>query len=68
MPQVFAVVEWEKRGGEDLPIYPPSDRVEKRSLTSIMHVGKQNSDGKEICAIQFQGKLWEGYIDNLHSK
>ena len=35
MPALFAVVVWLKKGGEDLPLYPPN--VEALSISCLMH-------------------------------
>ena len=66
MPALFAVVVWLKKGGEDLPPYPPN--VGALSISCLMHDGKKNSSNKEICTMQHLNKLWEGYIDSEYSK
>ena len=61
---VFGVVVWQRKGGVDLPPYPPC--VEALSLGILMRDGVSDKHGKEVCTLQYKNKLWEGYIDSDH--
>ena len=62
-PQI-AIVVWERKKKDDAS-YPPI--VDVLSLRQVMK-GDIDENGRTRCSMQYQGALWEGYIDSKHCK